>query len=52
MLGQFLVQADVAFSIVVRKDWTDTTQQHGNSLVPASESMVQIREYGEVIAMF
>ena len=42
VLRQFLVEADIAFDIVVRENGSNPAQQHRHSLVPSGETVVEI----------
>ena len=51
VLGQFLVEADVALGIIMGEDGPHPAQEDGNALVPTRESMVEVLENGEVLTV-
>ena len=46
-----LIEADVAFGIIVGEDGSHPTQEDGNALVPTRESMVEVLKNGNVLTV-
>ena len=42
VFGQLLVEANIAFRIIVGQNRTHSAQKHRNSLMPSSKTMVKV----------
>ena len=51
VLGQFLIEADVALGIIMGEDGSHPAQEDGNALVPTRESMVEVLKNGKVLTV-
>ena len=52
MLCEFLIEAYVSLGIIMSEDRTNATEQDGDTLVAAGETVIKILENCEVLTMF